>query len=470
MSAPSSMSVSSASSLAQAGQTAPTMRQVCTLALPQLGLMFCHMAIYLTDVWVAGRIDTRVLASLGVVGQIFGLLMLITSIAGSGCLAAISQALGADLPRRAERYAGLIVLLAGSAGSFVGLLGYCCLPLFLFAVRVPEELVPVVRIFVGVYCLNLPFYYTLILINSIFRAHKLVRLPLLSFSVVLGVNLIGSLGLGLGWFGLPHLGYAGVAWSTLFSTLTGLMVSICSVRRHGIISHRAFAPWRWNRRAFPYLLKVGGPSVAGQLVAQGAGFIKLGLIASLPEAINVMAGMTLGVRVHSVLMFPLGAVNLTMAIFAGHMLGAGARQELYRFGLRTACGAAAVFGSLAVIVFLAREPAAALLSTDPEAIREACRFLLFALPGVPALACVMTLSGILSGSGATVYYLALNLLSLWAVQLPLAWFLGHRMGYGADGIYAAMLVAEGVYVAAFMKVYCSRKWLEFGMQRRKHAG
>ncbi len=85
--------------------------------MPQLGLMLCHMGMSMTDVTITGLISPAAQASLGVVGQVFTLLMLVASLVGSGCLAAVSQALGMGLARRAARYAALIVVLALFVGG-----------------------------------------------------------------------------------------------------------------------------------------------------------------------------------------------------------------------------------------------------------------------------------------------------------------------------------------------------------------
>ena len=97
----------------------PTARELVSLTVPQLGMMLCHLAVSMTDLWVAGRLDASVQASLGIVSQVFTLLMLITSLAGSGCLTTISQALGAGLEQRARRYAALIAGLAGLTGTVI---------------------------------------------------------------------------------------------------------------------------------------------------------------------------------------------------------------------------------------------------------------------------------------------------------------------------------------------------------------
>ena len=138
----------------------PTARELVSLTVPQLGMMLCHLAVSMTDLWVAGRLDASVQASLGIVSQVFTLLMLITSLAGSGCLTTISQALGAGLEQRARRYAALIAGLAGLTGTVIAATSLLCLPLTLRLMHVSPEMEPVVRTFIIAYSCQLPFYYT----------------------------------------------------------------------------------------------------------------------------------------------------------------------------------------------------------------------------------------------------------------------------------------------------------------------
>ena len=445
----------------------PSLRQIAALALPQMGLMLCHLGISMTDLWVAGRLDPRVLASLGIVGQIFMLLMLLTSVAGSGCLAAISQALGANLPLRARRYAGLILMMATFAGSVVGFLGYLSLPLLIATMSVPDDLLPVVRTFTGVYCLNLPCFYTFVMMNSMCRAYKLVHLPFFSSLFVFVANFIGSLGFGLGYWGLPYCSYAGIAWSTFGSNALGVVISLLAVTRHGIIGTSSFATWRWNLRALPYLLRVSIPSVAGQLVEHGGRMTMLGIVATLPGAVDILAGMTLGMRIHSVLMFPLGAVSLTMAIFSGHLLGSGQSDTLFRFGRKASATSAAVFAILAFALYCLREHTSGLMAPRPEVVSHAVLYLSFACIGIPALACAMTLHGVFSGAGATPLALLAGVVSMWGIQVPVGWYLSRQPAWGEMGVFMAVLLAELVYAGCIVLLYGSKKWLRFGMKNHK---
>ena len=313
----------------------PTARELVSLTVPQLGMMLCHLAVSMTDLWVAGRLDASVQASLGIVSQVFTLLMLITSLAGSGCLTTISQALGAGLEQRARRYAALIAGLAGLTGTVIAATSLLCLPMTLRLMHVSTEMEPVVRTFIIAYSCQLPFYYTLIMLNSVFRAYKLVRLPLIAIAVVAVGNLIGSAGFGLGLCGLPDYGYQGIAWSTFGSALLGLACNLYAIVRHGILTRASLAPWRWARRAMPYLFRVGGPSALGALAGHMGNLVILSLLTGLPgDMVPVLAGMTLGSRVESFLTFPTAALSMTVTILSGHLIGANRPEALFRFGQR----------------------------------------------------------------------------------------------------------------------------------------
>ena len=194
----------------------PSRGEIFRLTLPQMGLMLCHLVISMTDVWAAGRLGTDVQAATGVVTQIFALLMLITSLIASGCMATVSQSLGAGLAVRANRYAGLIIMLSASMGTAVAGLALLGEPLIFSAMRVSGELRPALSVFFTAYCCQLPFYYVLIMVNSIFRAYKKVLLPLMTLCLMASVNMLGDLGFGLGFFGLPAFGAAGIAWTGAF--------------------------------------------------------------------------------------------------------------------------------------------------------------------------------------------------------------------------------------------------------------
>lgn len=78
------------------------------------------------------------------------------------------------------------------------------------------------------------------------------------------------------------------------------------------------------------------PAAAGQIITHAGSLTTLAIIGLLPGSTDILAGMSLGGRVQGMLMFPLTAVNMSVVMLSGHLLGSGAGDGLYSFGRRTA--------------------------------------------------------------------------------------------------------------------------------------
>lgn len=447
----------------------PSRSEIFRLTLPQMGLMLCHLVISMTDVWAAGQLGPDVQASTGVVAQIFALLMLITSFIASGCLTSVSQSLGAGLTLRADRYAGLIIMLSAAMGTAVAVLALLFEPLIFTAMRVSGELRPVLSTFFTAYCCQLPFYYVLIMVNSIFRAHKKVLLPLLTLLVMALSNIVGDLGFGLGRFGLSSFGAAGIAWTTFACALLGLTCNLMLARRYGLLRRSTFAPWRWNRRAMPYLFKVGMPSAAGHIISQMGNLATLAIIGLLPESTSILAGMSVGGRVHAMLMFPLGALYMSMAVFSGHLLGGGRRESLYAFGLKTAVFTGLALVPPSLLLWMLRAPAAGLFSHDPAVLEQAALFLFFSCISSPFVGMTGMLNSLFSGAGATILSCRVGAITGWAISIPLALLLGLGLGMGAFGVYAAGFAGQAAAFLWTVRLFRGKKWLEYGLRKRHTA-
>lgn len=439
------------------------------LTLPQMGLMLCHLVISMTDVWTAGKLGANVQAATGVVTQIFALLMLITSLIASGCLSTLSQSLGAGLPLRANRYAGLIIMLSAAMGTVVALAALLFAPFIFAAMRVSDELRPALSVFFTAYCCQLPFYYVLIMVNSIFRAYKKVLLPLFTLLLMTSANLLGDLGFGLGFFGLPAFGASGIAWTTFACSLLGLAANLALARRYGLLHRKTFAPWKWNRRAMPYLFRVGMPAAAGQLIMQTGSLVTLAIIGLLPESTNILAGMSVGSRVQAILMFPLGALNMSMVIFSGYLLGGGRQDGLYVFGRRMAALTGLVLVAPSLLLWLLRTPAAGLFSDEPAVTEQASLFLLFACLTIPLTGMTGMLNAVFSGAGATSLSCRVGAVTCWVVGIPLSLCLGIGLGYGASGVYAASTMGQTFAFLWTIRLFRRKKWLEYGLRKRHTA-
>lgn len=447
-------------------------RTIWNLSWPQVLMMLAHFFIGMADVWVAGHINREVQASLGIISQSLFFLLVVAVAFANGAVAAISQSLGAGLHLRVKRYVGMCFILAVILGSAFLFLGLPLKDLLLAALQVPTEMRPVTEYFMEVYLYLLPPYYVLIISNAIFRARKQVMFPLYSMTLVTICNTILDLGLGLGWFGMPNLGFKGLAWATFGSVAAGAVLNMAILARQGLLKKDSFAPWRWMKRAFPYLIKVAWPAGLMQIVWHSGYLVLYAITASLPwNAVNALAGMAIGLRIEALLFLPAFAFNMTAGILIGHYLGARQPDEAKQFGFRILRIGLISITIFALVVWQFIEPWVGLLTRDAAVAAQAVSYLKWNMLAIPFTLTSMILAGAFNGAGATMYNMIIMGAATWVIRLPLAYGLGHIHMENAEGIWIAMFVSQIVQSSVLLYFFTFKNWQRFAMikTRNSHA-
>ena len=343
------------------------------------------------------------------------------------------------------------------------------LPLILRLMNITEEMRPVVRCFVTAYCFQLPFYYALIMINSVFRAYKLVALPFFAMLAVALVNLVGSVLFGLGLLGFPDFGYAGVAWASFAASLLGFIWNLRAAVRRGVLQRKLMPTMRWARKAAPYLFRVGGPAALGNIAGHSGNLVIYSLLSGLPgDSVFLLAGLALGMTAESVLLFPVAALGMSMAILGGHLLGSGQSARLRELGGGTARVTFCLAACCAAVLFALRQDVAALLAPRPETAAALAFFLGYSCLSLPVRCAGMILHGVFSGTGATRLSCMVNCLCMWVLYVPLAFLLARALEWGAAGVFCAMTFSHYASFAWTVRLFKGKKWLEYGMRRRQN--
>lgn len=436
------------------------------LTWPQMLMMIAHFLIGFVDVYVTGRIGREVQAAMGLITQSLFFFLVLAFAVANGSVAAISQSLGACRFDRAKRYVGLSLALALGFGALLFIGGNALQGLFLRLLQVPTEIRPQTEFFLGVYLLILPCYYLFIVTNALFRARQEITVPLYAMILVTLVNTVGDFGLGLGWFGLPNLGYKGVAWATFASVSSGALFNLYVLRRKGLLGLDILPAWRWIRRAWGYLFKVAWPSGAVSLVWNLGYLVLFAVVAALPMGrVDALAGMTAGMRVEAGLFLPGLAFNMTASILVGHYLGAGRPDEAKRAGLQILGLGVALVSLLTVVAWIFMDPITSFLTPEAGVKGQMAGYLVWNYLSTPFTVGGMILGGVMIGAGATIYNLAIFSASVWGVRLPLALLLGHYWLADSTGVWIAMFASQLFQCSVMLYFFLFKDWSRFAMRR-----
>ena len=443
--------------------------EIASLVWPQALTMMFQFMIGFTDVAVAGRIHPHLQGIIGIISLFHFFLLVIGLALVNGSVAAISQSLGARLMLRADRYVGLLFKVGALFCAVTVFVGFTFAAQLLDLLQVPEELYPEALELWLLFLPVLPLSYLTFITAAVFRANKIVGVPLVSAVVVCIINAVGDIGLGLGKFGLPNLGAHGLIYASILSVGAGGVFNLIVLFRKNLLSRRNFASWRWERRAFPYVLKVALPSGGTQILWQ-LGYIMLFMITNTLPKDNVVAvnGLVAGLRIEGILFMPAMAFSYTASILVGHCLGAGDPAEAKRVALRVIAWGVLSMSLLAACIYAFLQEITSFVSPQDSSVQAvAVSYLVFNLIAVPFTVISMTMSGIFSGAGATLYSLLAFSVGTWVVRLPLAWYMGHIVWQEASGVFVAMLVSQVVQAAICLYLFFYRDWYRFASTVRR---
>ena len=452
----------------QNSATHVSLRTIAGLVWPQTLMMLFQFLVGITDVTVAGYIGTEVQATFGFMNRCMFFLLVIGFALANGGVAAISQSLGARLYSRAERYVGLMFKLGGVLCVIIVFFAYVLRHQIMWAVQVPDTILGLTIELWELYIYIIPAQFLVSLSIAVFRAHKQVWLPFFSSMVVCSINVVGSCGLGLGWFGLPELGARGIVASSIIALWVGVVFNFIALWRVGALTPRSFGPWHWERMALPYLVRVALPAGGNQVLWQLGYIVLFAITATLPfNSVAALAGTSAGFSVEAVIFLPTMAFNFTAVILVGHCLGAGDRDEAKLVAMKLIGAGMVLMSLLGVVLYYYMDAMSAIVAQDPAVQAVATEYLFFNILAIPFSCISVIIAGALNGAGASLYSFVIFSSATWFVRLPLALYLGHYVWQDATGIFVAMFVSQAFQACVATFVFFRCNWYRFASTARR---
>jgi putative MATE family efflux protein len=270
-------------------------------------------------------------------------------------------------------------------------------------------------------------------------------------------------GLILGRLGLPELGVRGAAWGTVASQAVGVVLIVLILQRDmvpGVRARVGFA--RVDGPLARDLFRIGAPAALDMLVLNVAFLSIVGMLARVAQV--AVAAHGIGLRIQSLAFVPGLGVAQAIGAMVGNALGGDRVDEarqVVRSGVVLSTGIMSVIG-LSIIVGAA--PLIAIF--DVQAGTELGQYSILWMRvlgwGMPVVGVHIALIGMLRGSGATNTSLLINIVGTVIVQVPLSWFLGFVLDWGAFGIWIAVPISFVVRMGLGVLAYRRGDWAQVG--------
>ncbi len=399
--------------------------QLLALSLPVLFENVLNMFVGLTDTFLAGHLKhdtTAATAAVGTITYVLWLISLIAGAIGTGSTAIIARAVGA-------RHRSLANSVCGQSIAAAALAGVTMAGVFFIASQPLADLTGLsgdargyALFYIRVLSVSLPFSMVMIAGASCLRGAGDTVSPAAAMIVVDLVNMLFSAGLSRGLWGLPQMGFRGIALGTVAAyTLGGVIVTIalfrggwngrCPLRLH---LHRLRPHWLTIKR----VLRIGLPSGLENLLSFVAQFTILYLINFLDKTNLMGSAHVVTIRVESLSYMASLAIATAAATLVGQSLGQKDAERASRAAYISFALAAAVMASWAVVFICFGRQLAGILNSDPRTAALAGRCLFITAFAQVGFAGVFVFGSALRGAGDTLVVMMINLASTIGLRSP----------------------------------------------------
>lgn len=343
------------------------------LALPAAIGMFCNTLFNLTDTFFAARLSTAAVAGLSISFPVFFLIISTGAGLGAGTTSLIANAVGAkrmDEARLLAAQALTFCLFASALLTSAGLLA--AEPAFRLLGAQGDYLASALTY------IRVIFYGAVFFVGSYAVNASLVATgDTVTFRNVLAAGAVLNAALDpwfmFGGFGLPAMGLAGVALSTILIQAASWFYMLHRARRAGLMGSFTWGLLRPRARAFAAIFAQGAPAAVNHMTIGLGIFVITYFVSRFGDA--AVAAYGVATRIEQVALLPtLGLTSATLAM-AGQANGAGLPDRVravWHVALRDGCIVMAVGGAL-ILGFAA--PATRLFTDDPAVVPVAVQYL-----------------------------------------------------------------------------------------------
>ena len=163
-------------------------------------------------------------------------------------------------------------------------------------------------------------------------------------------------------------------------------------------------------------------------------------------------------RIFGLLQCPIMGIGLGAATIVGQSLGAERPQRASQAAIQGVGLAVATAVFLFGLLNLWPESALRLFTQDQAVIAVGIEGIRYTLGWGAAAAIATALLSTLEGAGDTISTTAVQIISLWLVQLPLCWLLPRSLGLGSSGIWLALFLTQCTNAAALFWRFRVGRW------------
>lgn len=409
-------------------------KRILNFALPMLlGNIFQQLYNVVDSIVVGKVLGEEALAAVGAnFPFIFALISFVVGMA-IGATVMIAQYFGAKQMDNVKKTIDTIYIFMFFASIFLTIVGIWSSPYIFEIIGLPVEVMPLAIEYFNIYAVGFIFFFGFQGTSAILRGLGDSKTPVYFLVISTVVNIV----LDLLFVIVFEWGIAGVAAATVIAQAGAFFTIVWYINKYH--SFLDFSPlkMRFNTNIFKKSLRIGLPSGFQQTFV-AVGFLALYKIVNA-YGVPTIAAYSIAMRIDSFAVMP--AMNFSAAIstFVGQNIGANKFERIGKGLKATLIMINSISLTVTIFSLIFAGPLLSLFTNSPEVIEIGKQYIYIVTPFYIVFSTMFILNGVLRGAGDTFVPMIITIIALWAIRLPVSWWLSGEIG--ANGIWWGIPIA-----------------------------
>lgn len=434
----------------------PIGRAILILAIPMVLEMMMESVFVVCDVFFVSKLGPDAVATVGLTESLLAIVYTIAMGLSIGVTATVARRTGEHDAEGASRTAVQGIAIGVFLSILLGIGGAIFAPTLLGLMGASPDVLSTGSMFTRVMLGGNASILLLFLINGIFRGAGDAQLSMRTLWLANAINILlgPCLIFGLGPF--PRLGVTGAAIATTIGRSTGVLFALAQFFRRSGRVHIHRRHLRLDPALMLKLVRLSGSGTFQVLIGTASWIGLVRILASFGS--TALAGYTIAIRIVLFALLPSWGMGNAAATMVGQALGAHkperAEQAVWRAAFYNLC----FLGSVSLLFFFGARGIVSLFTQDPGVAEYARTGLRVIAIGFVLYAYGMVLSQAFNGAGDTWTPTWIGFFTMWLFEIPLAYVLAERLGFGPLGVFVAIPIAFSAYAIAALVMFRRGTW------------
>jgi len=394
---------------------------------------------------VVGRwLGVDALAAISAFFPLFFLIVSFTIGIGAGSSILIGQAYGARNDERMKAIVGTTLTTSFLVGLALAIIGGMFTWDILSLISTPANIIDVSAHYARILFWSMPVMFLYFAYTTFMRGTGDSKTPLYTLIVSTVLNLLLLPFLIFGWWGLPEFGIYGAAYAAVISIVVTFFLMLIYLKKikHPLqfdISVRQHL--RLDYGLLKLLLRLGIPSSVNMILVSLSEIAVISFVNAFGSDATAAYGAVN--QVASYVQMPAVSLGMAVSIFASQSIGAN-RLDRVKDVIRAGILLNYIIGGvLILLIYLFSKNILSWFITSQNTLDIAHSLLMITLWSYLIFGHAQIITATMRASGTVLWPTVFSIVSIWFVEVPVAYALSHYTSLGIQGIWIG-------YPAAFL--------------------